>query len=138
MTGATHDTLTDLGRGTPVWFSLSGRLLPVWILAQFLTAGLALFGETGTWDLHAGLGAGLALPVLCLAGGAIAVPRLRGFGWWAGLAALLYLLQVALAAGDASRSLAFHPVNGALLLIASLVLLAKIERRLARSRKTKA
>lgn len=131
MTDAVHDTLTDLARGTPVWFTLSGRLLPAALLAQFLTAGLALFGETGDWTVHAGLGSAISLPVLCLAGGALAIPRLRGFGWWAGLAALLYLVQVALAAGEASRFLAFHPANGALLLSVSLVLLAKIERRRA-------
>ena len=135
MTDTAHDTLVDLGRGTPAWFTLSGRLLPAGLLAQFLTAGLALFGETGDWAVHAGLGSAIAVLILCLAGGALAIPRLRGFGWWAWLAALLYLVQVALAAGDASRFLAFHPANGALLLTVSLVLLAKIERRQAHVRK---
>ncbi|WP_417768053.1 DUF6220 domain-containing protein [Stappia sp.] len=135
MTGTIHDTLTDLGRGTPAWFTLFGRLLPAALFAQFLTAGLALFGEAGDWAVHAGLGSAISLPVLCLAGGALAIPRLRGFGWWACLAALFYLVQVALAAGDAPRFLAFHPANGALLLAVSLVLLAKIERRQSQVRK---
>lgn len=135
MTDTAHDTLVDLGRGTPAWFTLSGRLLPAGLLAQFLTAGLALFGETGDWTVHTALGSAIAVLILCLAGGALAIPWLRGFGWWAWLAALLYLVQVALAAGDASRFLAFHPANGALLLTVSLVLLAKIERRQAHVRK---
>jgi hypothetical protein len=40
----------------------------------------------------------------------------------------LYVAQVALGAADAALPLSLHPLNGALLLAASLVLLARVER----------
>ena len=131
-----HDTLRELDRGTPFWFTASGWLVPAGILTQFLLAGQALFGgsDIGT---HAMLGSLLALPVLTLLLGALLVGRLRGFGWWAGILAVLTLVQFVLAGGDGSPLLAYHPVNGALVLVASLVLLAKIERRRAHVRATK-
>lgn len=125
----THDTLADLAQGTPVWFTLAARVLPVGLLAQFLSAGSALFRDSTLWGLHGAVGGGLSIAVLTLVAGALFVPRLRGFGWWAGLTMVLYLLQVALAAGANPLPLSFHPVNGALLLSASLILLAKVERR---------
>ena len=127
----THDTFTDLGAGTPVWFSLAARALPVGILAQFLSAGAALFRDGGLWGLHAALGGALSLPTLALVGGALFLRRLNGFGWWAGLTFALYLTQVALAAGANPLPLSLHPFNGALQLTASLILLAKVERRRA-------
>ncbi|GGH63723.1 hypothetical protein GCM10011341_39070 [Frigidibacter albus] len=123
-----HDTFTDLARGTPVWFTLSAWALPLGLLAQFLSAGIALFRDGGMWGLHGAVGGALSLPVLALLAGALCIPRLRGFGWWAGLTAFLYLTQIALAAG-AGPLLALHPANGALLLTSSLILLAKVERR---------
>jgi hypothetical protein len=131
MTHKMHDTFVDLERGTPGWFTWSARLLPVGLLAQFLSAGTALFQDGEFWGVHATIGILLALPALALAGGAVLVARLQGFGWWAGLVVLLYLVQVVLAAGSQPLPLSFHPFNGALLLTASLVLLAKIERRRA-------
>jgi hypothetical protein len=56
------------------------------------------------------------------------VPRLRGFGWWAGVVAILYVLQLALASSGPG-ALAIHPFNAALLLAASLVFLSKVQRR---------
>lgn len=126
-----HDGLTDVPRGTPVWFTLAARALPLGILAQFLSAGVALFGDSSLWGAHGAVGGTLSLLVLALLGGAIAIPRLRGLGWWAGLNGLLYLSQVALAAVATPLALSLHPVNGALLLTTSLVLLAKVERRRA-------
>lgn len=131
-----HDTLRDLERGTPTWFTASGWLVPAGVLAQFLLAGHALFGGSD-FSTHVMLGSLLALPVLVLLLGALSVGCLRGFGWWAGLLAVLTLVQVVLAAGDRAPLLAYHPVNGALVLVASLVLLAKIERRRAHVRATK-
>lgn len=73
------------------------------------------------------------LPVAALVAYAVPVPRLRGFAWWAGVVLILYLGQVALAdAGPAA--LAFHPLNAALLLTASLIVLFKVERRRSRHR----
>lgn len=127
----THDTFADLGAGTPLWFTMAARALPIGLLAQFLSAGTALFRDAELWGLHGAIGGALAVPVLALAGGAVAAPRLRGFGWWAGLTLVLYLLQVALAAGGAPLPLSLHPLNAALLLSTSLILLAKVERRRA-------
>jgi hypothetical protein len=127
----THDTFTDLHLGTPGWLTFSARLLPIGIVGQFLSAGTALFRDTEWWGLHAGLGGALSLPVVALVAAALFVRRLRGFSWWAGLIFLLYLVQVALAAGAAPLALSLHPLNGALLLSASLIFLAKVERRRA-------
>lgn len=127
--GKTHDTFADLARGTPVWFTLAARALPIGLFGQFLSAGAALFREPSLWGLHGAMGGALSVPVLALLGGALCLPRLRGFGWWAGATCLLYLTQVALAAGGAPLPLSLHPVTGALLLTASLILLAKVERR---------
>lgn len=112
----------------PAPFVLSARALPLGLLAQFLTAGQALFRDGGLWGLHAALGVTLALPVAGLLGGALLVRRLRGFAVPACLVAGLYVAQVALGAADAALPLSLHPLNGALLLAASLVLLAGAER----------
>lgn len=135
MKSKMHDTFIDLERGTSGWFTWSARLLPIGLLAQFLSAGAALFQDGELWGVHAEVGGVLAIPALALIGGALSVPRLRGFGWWAGLVFLLYLVQVVLAAGSEPFPLSFHPFNGALLLTASLVLLAKVERRRAQSKR---
>lgn len=126
-----HDTLADLDRGTPLWFTASAYALPAGLLGQFLLAGLALFSNGEMWGLHAAVGGLLSVPALALLGGSLALPRLRGFGWWAGLIVLLYGIQVALAAGSVPAALSLHPFNGALLLSSSLILLAKVERRRA-------
>ena len=126
-----HDTFIDLHLGTPIWFTFLARLLPVLLFAQFVTAGLGLFLDTQLIGLHMTLGFVLALPPLGLLAGALMVRRLRGFGWWAGVVFLLYLVQVALAAGGDPLPMSLHPANGALLLAASLVLLFKVERRRA-------
>lgn len=125
----THDTFSDLHLGIPNWFTFSARLLPIGILGQFLSAGIALFRNPEWWGLHAGLGGALSLPVVVLVAAALFILRLRGFGWWAGLILLLYLAQVALAVAATPLALSLHPLNGALLLSTSLVLLAKVERR---------
>lgn len=126
-----HDTMADIGRGTPAWFLFSARLLPLGILGQFLSAGLALFGGKNLWSLHASTGVTLSLLVVALLAGTLLVPRLRGFSWWAGLTFVLYGMQVMLAAGSVPELLALHPLTGALLLSAASVLLFKIERRVA-------
>jgi hypothetical protein len=112
----------------PAPFVLAARALPLGLLAQFLTAGQALFRDGSLWGLHAALGVALALPVAGLLGGALLVRRLRGFAASACLIAGLYVTQVALGAADAALPLSLHPLNGALLLAASLLLLARVER----------
>ncbi|MBQ2263684.1 MAG: hypothetical protein II336_20260 [Loktanella sp.] len=126
-----HDTFTDLTRGTPVWFTLSARALPLGLFTQFLSAGSALFRDQTLWGLHGAVGVALSAPVLALLAGTALIPRLRGFGWWAGLTCGLYVTQIGLAAGGNPLPLSLHPMNGALLLTASLFLLAKVERRRA-------
>ncbi|WP_266019867.1 hypothetical protein [Brucella intermedia] len=79
------------------------------------------------------MGGALSLPIIVLCGGVLFMPRLRAFNWWAGLVCTLYIVQFVLAADANSLSLAFYPFNGTLLLTASLVLLAKVERRLTKS-----
>lgn len=112
----------------PAPFALAARALPLGLMAQFLTAGQALFRDGGLWGAHAALGVALALPVAGLLGGSLPVRRLRGFAASACLVAGLYVAQVALGAADAALPLSLHPLNGALLLAASLVLLARVER----------
>lgn len=132
MTSVDHDTFHDLDRGTPRLVLWSARSLPAILSLQFLLAGQALFGGA-SWGLHGAVGGLAALPVLLLVGSSLAVTRLRGFAWSAGLTGLLYLVQVALGLGG-PELLAFHPFNAALLLTSALVLAAKLERRRARHR----
>ena len=105
----THDTFADLDAGTPWWFTLSALALPIGLFGQFLSAGTALFRDAEMWGLHGAIGGTLAIPVLLLVGGAVLVRPLRGFGWWAGLTLVLYVLQIALAAGANPLPLSLHP-----------------------------
>lgn len=122
-----HDTLADLGLGTPLPFTVAAYSLPALLALQFLLAGQSLFAGL-PWDLHGAIGGAIAIPVLTLLGYSLAVPRLRGFGWWAGVLAILYSVQLALASSGPG-ALALHPFNAALLLTASLVFVFKVERR---------
>lgn len=124
---STHDTLREIERGTPAAFVLSAWLLPPGIIAQFLLAGQSLFGGL-SWNGHALWGGLLALPVGALLTGAALVPRLRGFLWWAAALGALYAIQIGLAA-IGGKALGLHPANGALLLVVSLALVVKVERR---------
>ncbi|MES2145924.1 MAG: DUF6220 domain-containing protein, partial [Pseudomonadota bacterium] len=119
-----HDTLADLGRGTPAPFTTAAFSLPALLAIQFLLAGQALFGGL-PWDLHGALGGAIAIPVFMLLCYALAVRRLRGFAWWAAVLAILYGVQLALASSGPD-ALAIHPFNAALLLTASLVFLFKV------------
>lgn len=127
MTKPTHDTLHDLGHGTPAPFIAAAYSLPALLALQFLLAGQALFGGL-SWDFHGALGGAVAIPVFTLLCYSLAVPRLRGFRWWAGVLAILYAVQLALASSGPG-ALAIHPFNAALLLSASLVFLFKVKRR---------
>ncbi len=126
-----HDTFADLHLGTPGWFTVLAWLMPLGLFAQFASAGLGLFLNPDLIGLHASMGFTLSLPAAGLLAGALVVRRLRGFGWWAGIVLALYIAQVSLAATGAPLPLSLHPANAALLLTASLVLLAKVERRRA-------
>jgi hypothetical protein len=127
MTKPTHDTLHELGHGTPAPFIAAAYSLPALLALQFFLAGQALFGGL-PWDLHGAVGGVIAIPVIMLLCYALAVRRLRGFAWWAAVLAILYGDQLALASSGPG-ALAIHPFNAALLLTASLVFLFKVERR---------
>lgn len=125
----THDTFIDLHLGTPRWFRFLACSLPIGIFVQFLSAGFGLFLNADLLSLHGAIGIALSLPTIGLLAGAILIRHLRGFGWWAGVVMLLYLIQVGLAAGGVPLPLSLHPANAALLLTASMILLFKVERR---------
>ncbi|RST87900.1 hypothetical protein EJC49_03180 [Aquibium carbonis] len=125
----THDTLAELRCGTPIWFAALAWLMPAGVFSQFVIAGFGLLLDPALLGLHGAIGSILALPAIGLAAGAFTIRRLRGFGWWAAILVALYLVQVGLAAGPIPVLLSLHPANGALLLAASLVLLAKVEHR---------
>lgn len=125
----TYESSATLHAGVPTWFTLLAWLLPIGIFAQFVSAGLGLFLNPGLLGLHGGVGMALSLPAIALPAAAFLDRRLRGFGWRAGVVLGLYAVQVALAAGGEPVPLSFHPANGALLLTASLVLLAEVERQ---------
>jgi hypothetical protein len=50
-----HDTLLDLAPGTPGYFVLAARALPVGLLGHFLVAGRMLFHDGEAWRAHAAL-----------------------------------------------------------------------------------
>ncbi len=125
-----RNIFAGLVAGTPAFFTIAAWSLPVLLGVQFVLAGQALFNGL-PWAVHGLIGTLVVVPILALLTGALGVRRLSGFRWLAGVLAVLYLMQVALAAGG-SAALAVHPVNAALLLACSLVVLAKVERRRGR------
>jgi hypothetical protein len=131
MPAPTHDTFRRLDLGTPVFFTLTARFLPGLLAIQFLLVGQPLSGNL-LGDIHDLIDNVVAFQVLVIAGYALFVSRLRGFGWWACVIVLTYLAQFALPASG-PVALVFQTFNAALLLSASLVLLFKIERRRTRS-----
>lgn len=110
----------------------AAAILPLALLAQFGLAGLSLYENGTIWAWHAGLGVLVALPVAVLAGGALTRPSVRPLRWWALMLAALYVVQVvSMVVGQASGSgllQALHPLNGGLMLVAALVIAAKIAR----------
>lgn len=112
--------------------ALAALLVPVLLLAQFLLAGLALYGDTGLWGVHGAVGGTAAIPILVVLAGALRGGRNRHLRWWAGLQALLYVSQIGWVVADEASGLgwamAMHPLNGALLLTAALTILAKVLR----------
>ena len=112
----------------PVWYRALAWLMPVGVLAQFVSAGVGLFAAPDAIGMHAGLGIALSVPALALAGGALAAARLRRLARPAGAVLVLYLVQVGLAGSGAPIPLSLHPANGALLFGASLLHLARTQR----------
>ncbi|MCJ8052157.1 DUF6220 domain-containing protein [Shinella curvata] len=124
----------------PLWYRLTVRTVPAGILVQYLLAGLGLFYDGLFLDWHGGLGMLLFLPITALVLASWFGGQMHPLRWWAGLLAMLHAVQVALiTVGQSSGSgilQALHPFNGGLMLAASLVLLAKVERNRAPMAKT--
>ncbi|MCQ4629405.1 hypothetical protein GB927_005110 [Shinella sp. CPCC 100929] len=121
----------------PFWFLRAARAVPAGILAQYLLAGLALFQDGLFWAWHGGLGLAIFLPIAAMALAAWLARPARALRWWTGLLVVLYVLQVVLIVSGQSFGSgllqALHPFNGGLMLVASLVLVAKVERNRART-----
>ena len=128
-----NDAVGERAVRAPWWFRVSAALMPAGTLAQFLLAGQALFHDSDFWGLHGALGGSLSIPSATLLVGALCRRRLRHFAWGATLVFVFYALQVALAAGRLPMALSLHPFNAGLLLIASLLLLTKIEGQATRA-----
>lgn len=122
MDDATHPNQIS----APSWLLALGWLLPAGILAQFLSAGLGLFLDASLIGLHAAIGFSLSLPILALLAATLLDRRLRPLAGWSGLVMVLYTTQIGLAAGAAPVPMSLHPLNGALVLVASLMLLARL------------
>lgn len=123
-------------RIVPRWFLLAARVVPAGVLAQYLLAGLALFHDGLFWGWHGAVGLTLLLPIGAMAAAAWFGGRARPLRWWTGLQAVLYGVQIlSIVAGQTLASgllQALHPFNGGLMLVMSLVILAKAERSRAR------
>lgn len=137
MVASVHPSDAKPYGSAPFWFLLTVRVVPAGILLQYLLAGLGLFHDGLFLGWHSGLGMFLLLPIAAMAVAAWFGRQARSPRWWAGLLAILYGLQIGLiVVGQNSGSgilQALHPFNGGLMLVVSLVLLAKVEHKRARA-----
>ena len=78
MEKANH-MLAELDLGMFGWVTLNARLLPTGLLGQFVSAGGALFSDSGFEGLHTAFGGILSLPAALLLSGAVLASRLRRF-----------------------------------------------------------
>lgn len=111
---------------------LAARSIPLIIVAQFLLAGLSMFQDAAIWEGHGVLGFVAFVPIAAVLIATLTRPSVRPLRWWAMVLALLYALQIIwIVAGQMSGSgmlMAMHPFNASLLLIAALVIVAKLKR----------
>lgn len=119
-------------RLAPRWFALSAAVVPIGILGQFLLAGMSLFVDAANWSLHGALGSLLVLPIGVVAVAPLFRRQVRALRHWGGALGILYLLQIALIVSAESFGSgllqALHVFNAGLLLVAALVVVAKVER----------
>lgn len=87
------------------------------------------------WGMHAMAGFLLLLPIAIVSLTPLALAKVRPLRWWGGILGALYIMQVAwIVAGQSTGSgllQAMHVLNGGLLLAASLVIVAKLEKNRA-------
>ena len=116
-------------RVAPKAVVVSAWTLVAAIPLQFLLAGLMLFHDPALRIGHVALGILLLIPVTILAAAPWLRRSVRPLRWWTGLVALLTVVQVVLGAGGGGGwPKAAHVLNAALILMAALVVAAKIER----------
>ncbi len=93
------------------------------IVLQFLWAGLALFGGLQSWGLHKASGFSVLIPVIYVLVRSKTPPARAGLRNAAWTVALLYIIQVVLAATSKTSDLGWlkvaHLANAPLLLLAS-------------------
>jgi uncharacterized membrane protein len=119
----------NAGRKAPTAVVVSARMLVAAIPLQFLLAGLMLFHDPALRIGHVALGFLLLIPVTILATAPWLRRSVRPLRWWTGLVAALTVVQVVLGAGGGGGwPKAAHVFNAALVLVAALVVAAKIER----------
>ncbi|MFB9948047.1 DUF6220 domain-containing protein [Rhizobium puerariae] len=125
----TDASLVATRGAVPVAFRILALALPVLIGGQVFLAGLAIFSDGSMWEVHAVMGGVLALPILGLAGLALARPALRAYRLPVILLFALYCLQfVFVIAGEGIGVIqALHPTNAVAMTVVS-VLLARTAR----------
>lgn len=116
----------------PRYLVYAARLVPPGILAQFFLAGLSMFQDAGVWEVHGTVGFLLLIPVAVVSVAPLLVASVRSLRWWGGILGALYVTQVAwMVAGQNTGSgmlQAMHVFNAGLLLLAALVIVAKLEK----------
>ena len=85
--------------------------------AQFVLAGVAVFGAADSWGLHGGLGGAIGVVVLIMGGLSVASADLRPFRVTVLVLFAAYVVQILLVVVAQSGELpmlgALHPLNGA-------------------------
>lgn len=116
----------------PRYLIYAARFVPLGILVQFFLVGLSMFQDAGVWEMHGTVGFLLLIPVAVVSAAPLLVASVRPLRWWGGILGALYAMQVAwIVAGQNTGSgmlQAMHVFNAGLLLLAALVIVAKLEK----------
>ncbi|MFD2263986.1 DUF6220 domain-containing protein [Lacibacterium aquatile] len=117
--------------------SLLAWSVPLLLLGQFLTVGLATFHDAALWGAHIALGSTIGLPVLILAILPWLMPQARPVRWWTLALLTIFLIQIGLAgAAESGLTLlaALHPVNAIVLMGTAVIVAMKLYRRERKAR----
>jgi hypothetical protein len=105
----------------PHYLKVLAFLIALMVLAQFLTAGLSLFVNSGIWACHTGAGFALGLPVVALLIASFADAKASVLRWWTVGTTIAWMVQVGLIVFAKKLDVFFlqglHPFDGALLLV---------------------